>query len=39
LSGSLKRFLQINLGEVKEKQFQLFDPPQAESFGIAWNEP
>ena len=26
LSGSLKRFLLINLGEVEEKRFQLFEP-------------
>jgi hypothetical protein len=34
----LKRFLFINLGEVKEKRFQLFEP-EGRVFGIAWNEP
>ncbi|MFC1815811.1 hypothetical protein ACFL0M_07670 [Thermodesulfobacteriota bacterium] len=33
----MKRFLKINLGEVEEKRFQLFDPTQAEIFGIVWN--
>jgi hypothetical protein len=36
---SLKRFLLINLGEAEEKRFQLFDPPKAEIFEIAWSEP
>lgn len=37
MSGPLKRFLKVNFGEVEEKRFKLFDPPQAESLGIAWN--
>jgi len=36
---SLKRFLLINLGEAEDKRFELFDPPQAESFQSAWSEP
>jgi hypothetical protein len=28
-----------NLGAAEEKRLQLFDPPKAESFEIAWSEP
>jgi hypothetical protein len=46
-SGSLSRSFQIHLGEAEDPRCQLFDPPQAESFGtrseasalIAWSKP
>jgi hypothetical protein len=28
----------MNLGEAKDKRCQLFDPPEAESFDIAWSK-
>jgi len=36
---ALKRFLPTNLGEAEDQRCQLFDPPKAESFEIAWSEP
>jgi len=36
---SSKGFLPLNLGAVEDKRFQLFDPPQAESFEIACSKP
>jgi hypothetical protein len=39
LSGSLKRFLLINLGTAEDKRYQMFDPPKAASFDIAWSKP
>jgi hypothetical protein len=37
--GASRGFLLTNLGEVEGRRCQLFDPPQAESFDIAWSKP
>jgi hypothetical protein len=39
-TGSLSRFLPVHLGEAEDQSAcGGFDPPEAESFGIAWSKP